>query len=77
MEPLSADRAFTLSCLRINKYITLPKGTVERQSDNQLHYIILPNESPRYTTEARMVIKKSAESSWKNFAIICKTMIFT
>lgn len=63
MEPLFADRAFTLSCLRINKYITLPKGTVERQSDNQLHYIILPNESPRYTTEVRMVIKKSAESS--------------
>ena len=63
MEPLFADRAFTLSCLRINKYITLPKGTVERQSDNQLRYIILSNESPRYTTEARMVIKKSAESS--------------
>lgn len=63
MEPLFADRAFTLSCLRINKYITLPKGTVERQSDNQLRYIILPNESLGHTTEARMVIKKSAESS--------------
>ena len=63
MEPLSADRAFTLSCLRINKYITLPKGTVERQSDNQLRYIILPNESPGHTIEVRMVIKKSAESS--------------
>lgn len=66
MEPLSANRAFTLSCLRINKYITLPKGTVERQSDNQLRYIILPNESPRHTIEVRMVIKKNAESSWKN-----------
>ena len=37
-------QSFYLSCLRINKYITLPKGTVERQSDNQLRYIILPNE---------------------------------
>lgn len=63
MEPLFADRTFTPSCLRINKYITLFKGTVERQSDNQLRYIILPNESPGHTTEVRMVIKKSAESS--------------
>ena len=33
---LFVGRAFALPCLRVNKYITLPKGTVEGRLDNGL-----------------------------------------
>ena len=53
---LFVGRAFALPCLRVNKYITLPKGTVEGRLDNGLRYIILPNELPRHNIEVRMVM---------------------
>ena len=53
---LFAGRAFALPCLRVNKYITLPNGTVEGRLDNGLRYIILPNELPRHNIEVRMVM---------------------
>ena len=53
---LFVGRAFALPCLRVNKYITLPKGTVEGRLDNGLRYIILPNELPSHNIEVRMVM---------------------
>ena len=50
---LFVGRAFALPCLRVNKYITLPKGTVEGRLDNGLRYIILPNELPSHNIEVK------------------------
>ena len=53
---LFVGRAFAIPCLRVNPYITLPNGTVERHLDNGLRYIIMPNELPRHNIEVRMVM---------------------